>query len=93
MTNNDDDFVAQVLAESEKRHQEQLASARAIAVARGKEPFDLEKLEAMCDTSHEGRLAPRDERHAEFERKYYVQYPDVMTLAELAEKIDELSRW
>jgi len=72
---------------------EQLAAAKADAAARGKEPFDLERLETMCDTSHEGRVDPVESRQAEFERKYYVHFPDVMTLAEFAEKVEELNRW
>jgi len=88
-----EDFDAQVRAKAQKRLAEQLAAAKADAAQRGKEPFDLAKLETLCDTSHEGRLAPLDERQADFERKYYVHFPDVMTLAEFARKVDELNRW
>jgi hypothetical protein len=88
-----EDFVAQVHAEARKQAAEQLAEAKADAARRGKEPFDLAKLETMCDTSHEGRLDPVDVRTAEFERKYYVTFPDVMTLEEFARTVDELNRW
>jgi Tfp pilus assembly protein PilP len=63
-----------------------LESAKAEAKRRGKEPFNLEKLEELCDTSHKRRLAPHEERYAEFERKYYVRYPDTMTLVEFCER-------
>ena len=80
-----------------KRHNEerakQLADAKAAAVASGKEPFDLAKLETMCDTSSEGRVAPVEARQKRFEEWYYVWYPEVRTLKELARKIEEYNRW
>lgn len=82
-----------VRAHNEQRRGERLARAKADAVSRGKEPFDLEKLESLCDTSNAGKMAPLDERFAEFEREYYVVFPNVMTLEEFAKKIEELSRW
>lgn len=88
-----DEFVARKHAEARKLHAEQLEAAKAEAARRGKEPFDLAKLETMCDTSHEGRVDPVEDRQAEFERKYYVHFPDIMTLAEFARKVEELNRW
>lgn len=67
--------------------------AKADAARRGKEPFDLEKLEQLCDTSHEGRMPPLEERYAEFESRYYVGYPEVMTLTEFAKEVEILNRW
>ena len=88
-----EDFEAKLRAQAAKRLAEQLDAAKADAARRGKEPFDLAKLETMCDTSRQGRLDPVEERQAEFERKYYVHFPDVMTLAEFAKKVEELNRW
>lgn len=70
-----------------------LAEAKAEAAARGKEPFDLAKLETMCDTSSEGRVDPLPVRQARYEHMYYVEYGAVSTLAELAEKIEVLNKW
>jgi hypothetical protein len=72
---------------------DQLAGARADADARGKQPFDLAALEALCDTSREGRIDPIDERRARFEEMYYTWFPDVMTLAEFAKRVDALESW
>ena len=47
----------------------------------------------MCDTSSEGRVAPVEERQKRFEEWYYVWYPQVRTLKELARKIEEYNRW
>ena len=88
-----EEFIARKHAEARQLQAEQLAAAKADAARRGKEPFDLAKLETMCDTSHEGRVDPVEDRQAEFERKYYVHFPDVMTLAEFAKKVEELNRW
>ena len=71
----------------------ELADAKAAAAASGKEPFDLARLETMCDTSREGRLDPVESRQARFEDMYYVQYSRLRTLAELAQVIEELNRW
>lgn len=70
-----------------------LARSQAAAVARGKEPFDLEKLEKMCDTTSEGRLDPVEDRQAHFEYLYYVLHPECMTLAEFVDVITRLSKW
>jgi len=86
-------FVEEIRARNARIKAEQLAAGKADGAARGKEPFDLDRLETMCDTSSEGRVAPREWRESYYEDKYYVFYPDVMTLAELAEKVTELSRW
>jgi hypothetical protein len=88
-----EDFVAQVHAEARKQAAEQLAEAKADAARRGKEPFDLAKLETMADTSSEGRMDPEAERHARFEHMYYVRFPKLMTLEELAREIEELNKW
>jgi hypothetical protein len=38
-------------------------------------------------------MRPRDERIKEFESKYYVHFPEIMTLEEFAKKVEELNRW
>lgn len=86
-------FLASALARADRLRAEQLAAAKADAAARGKEPFDLGKLEAMCDTSHDGILGPPDERRTEHEWLYYVRHVDLMTLAEYAESVAERNRW
>ena len=87
------DFAARVDAEARKLREEQLIAAKSAAAVSGKEPFDLAKLETLCDTSSEGRLAPLAERTADFERKYYVTYPNVMTLEEFAKVVEVLNQW
>ena len=88
-----EEFAAKVHAEARQRRADQLAAAKADAARRGKEPFELAKLEALCDTSREGRVDPVDTRRARFEDLYYVHYPDVLTLADFARKVEELNRW
>ena len=87
-----EEFYEELRREKEKRAQ-WLAEAKAEAEQRGKEPFDLAKLETMCDTSSEGRLDPLEEREARFEFLYYVQHPELMTLDELAKYIERTSKW
>jgi hypothetical protein len=81
------DLLDQLLRDNERVRAEQLAVAKAKAAARGKDPFELAKLEAMCDTSREGRVDPVEVRAARFERMYYVEHPEYATLAELAQLV------
>ena len=87
------EFAEQIARENKLRRAEALARGKADAAARGKEPFDLAKLETMCDTSSEGRVAPLEVRQQRFEEWYYVWHPEVRTLEELARKIEEYNRW
>jgi hypothetical protein len=88
-----EEFMAKIRAEARAKQVATLAAAKQEADRVGKEPFDLAKLETLCDTSHDGRVDPVEVRQAELERKYYVSFPEVMTLAEFAKTVDELNRW
>ena len=88
-----EEFFRKHSKQLDEERAKQLADAKAAAVASGKEPFDLAKLETMCDTSSEGRVAPFEARQKRFEEWYYVWYPEVRTLKELARKIEEYNRW
>jgi hypothetical protein len=87
------EFFLRHSTQLDEERAKRLADAKAAAVASGKEPFDLAKLETMCDTSSEGRVAPLEVRQQRFEEWYYVWYPEVRTLEELARKIEEYNRW
>jgi hypothetical protein len=90
----DADALHEQLGERNARlRAERLAAARAEAELRGKQAFDLEALELLVDTSSEGRLAPVERRRDRFEYMYYVDNPSLMTLAELAALIRDLSSW
>ena len=92
-----DEQARALTAEIGRRNREQrsraLADARALAASSGKEPFDLVKLETLCDTSSEGRLDPDEVRQDRFEYMYYVDYPSITTLEEFARKVDEINKW
>jgi hypothetical protein len=86
-------FWAELAQRNAELRVERLAAAKRDAAARGKEPFDLAKLETMCDTSSEGRMAPETVRHERFEEKYYVDYPAILTLEDFAREVEELNKW
>jgi hypothetical protein len=86
-------FLADTAARSKRILAEQIAAAKVDADARGKQPFDLAKLEAIVDLSRDNKLPPVEERRAQHESAYYLQYPKIMTLAEYAERVVELRRW
>lgn len=83
----------QIKRENREKAEAALAQRKAEAAARGKEPFDLEKLETMADTSTEGRKDPIEQRRAYYEYKYYVEHPEYMTLRELADLVNLVSRY
>ena len=87
------EFTAEIGRLNAELSAERLATAKRDAAARGKEPFDLAKLETMCDTSSEGRMDPEPVRHERFEEMYYVHYPQILSLEDFARKVDELNKW
>lgn len=86
----DENFLAEALCRSEQTRADQLARAKADAATRGKERFDLAKLESLVDP---GRMVRADLRRREYEYMYYVTKSELMTLAELAELIKVLSEY
>jgi hypothetical protein len=73
---------------------ENLRAAKEEAGRRGKEPFDFGRLRELYDPSSE-LTASTDLRDPQtvaedLERRYYLDFPQVLTLAEFAEKLQEL---
>jgi hypothetical protein len=71
-----------------------LALAKEKARADGKEPFDFAALCRLYDPSSElsstGKLYDPAGTAAALERRYYIDYPKVMTIAEFAETLERL---
>jgi hypothetical protein len=86
-------LTEEIRAQNAKTRSEALAKAKTAAALAGKEKFDLAKLEKLVDTSSEGRVDPVEERLALYERKYYVEHPEIMTIAEFAKVVAELNSW
>lgn len=72
----------QIRRENEQRTRELLERKKAEAAARGKEPFDYERLHAMVAQGSLGHMNP-DEERTFLERLYYVEHADVLTLEAL----------
>lgn len=60
---------------------------------RAREPFDLHKLETLCDTSQAGRMAEEGDRQATYECMYYVEYKNMRTLQEFAAIVERIAPW
>ncbi len=73
----------------------ELAAAKLRAAERGKEPFDYAALCEIYDPTSDLGVEVRDpdERARALEARYYVDCPDVLTLAEFAERMTELDNW
>ena len=87
------EYLKRTLEEENRKNAETLARARAEAKASGKEPFDLDKLEQLCDTSRDFVLDPREDRQSHFEYLYYILHPELSTMEELAKYVEHGSRW
>jgi predicted RecB family endonuclease len=96
---NPDDKLSdleQLAAQEAEEDGEALARAKKEAEERGKEPFDLDALDARYDTGSDlarpnASPEPREERRRTWEYKYYVQAREVMTIDEfvaLQERLD-----
>lgn len=54
----------------------------------------MAKLASLCSTTCETTSRMTDaEKEAYFEEMYYLDYPSIMTVEDLAEKVRTLSRW
>jgi hypothetical protein len=87
------EFHERLRAEELRRRADSLARAKQDAVVRGREPFDLTKLEQLCDTSRDGVVDPPEVRAAHFEYMYYVHHPEFTTMEDLAQHVERISRW
>ena len=86
-------FMAEIAERNARSQAEALSRAKAAAALAGKEPFDLDRLEQLVDTSSEGRIDAREERYARYERMYYVERPSILTLEAFARAVAELNSW
>ncbi len=79
--------------ERKARVAEALHAAREEAARRGKEPFDIGRLRELYDPSSELAVSAelRDPLAVaeDLERRYYMDHPAVLTLAEFARKLGE----
>jgi hypothetical protein len=88
-------FHDKLAAREEKAREERLANAKREAARRGKEPFDLQKLERLYDTraDTDGRVDPVETRRARYEWEYYTYDPNILTIDEFAKFLERTSRW
>ncbi len=78
-------------AEMKAKQIARFAEAKRKAIERGKEPFDLDRLDHFYSehrTDHWGAPPTREERIERLERLYYEVFPEVMTLKEFAKKAE-----
>ncbi|MBV8758097.1 MAG: hypothetical protein JO257_12500 [Deltaproteobacteria bacterium] len=85
-----EDFANATRRKHEQAAKERLEAAKTEAKNRGKEPFDLKKLETLVDP---GRMIGATERERTYEYMYYVEHPKFSSLQELADLIMELSEY
>ena len=83
----------QLKEEIAKARMADLDAAKARATEEGKEPFDLRKLETLCDTSQAGRMAEESDRQATYEYMYYVEHKNVRTVQEFAAIVAGIASW
>jgi hypothetical protein len=80
-------WVTDYFAEAEKRGAEELAEAEREAIASGKEPFDLAKLEELLNR---GPQAANEKQHRV---NYYISRSEMRTLAEYVARLHANEPW
>jgi hypothetical protein len=80
--------------EARRQEAELLRKAKARAAERGKEPFSYEALIRLYDPTSEMATVIHDPAAtaAALEDRYYVDYPDVLTIREFAERMEHARR-
>jgi hypothetical protein len=88
MADKDGSALDALLKKRAAEHKQRLDAAKRAAPGRGKEPFDLDELEKLHDTTEgEGFDHPREERVATYEELYYVRFEEVLTIKQFAEAL------
>lgn len=91
---DDNELFRQLLAKQRAERESQLTAAKEQQHTAGKEPFDLDSLERIYDTTTEaGALGSRESRQRQYEVYYYLLYPKVMTLGEFAKAKAKNDLW
>jgi hypothetical protein len=84
-------WVKELLNRQRSRESSELSKAQQLAQAAGKEPFDFERvaraLGARGATRGQDQL---DALKAEWERSYYVHFPQLTSVADFIEKMQQL---
>lgn len=80
-------WITDYFAEGRESRARELAEAEREAVASGKEPFDLARLEALLNRG------PQSAREADHRRLYYVHQAELHTLAAYAKWLRDNEIW
>ncbi|WP_444884000.1 hypothetical protein [Microbulbifer sp. PSTR4-B] len=91
-------FVAELRRRHKKERQERLEKAKQKAKLDGKEPFDIDlvfKYFPVYEHDKEDMENPKvmQQKIEALEERYYVSFPDIMTIKEFGEKMCELRNW
>ena len=85
------EYTLRVFRENERQRSERIARGKAAAHP-AKEPIDLGVMKRLSTTDGLGRMTDA-ELLTKLEELYYVDHPELMTLAELAAAVEELASW
>jgi len=83
------DFVSDLFRRKREQAARELEEAERAAMASGKEPFDMRRLNELLG----GGADRRGPNEADLRESYYVSHPEIRTLAEFAELRNMLSLW
>ncbi len=93
---NDNEYLLNLLKKREKERAAAFKQAQERAKETGKEPFDFEKLYDLHDVRSDfarGNTLPSEETKQRYEQKYYIDYSDVMSIKEFAERLNQLDAY
>jgi hypothetical protein len=85
-------WLAKLEAAKEERRL-RFIEAREQSLAKGKEPFDLERLRQSITLKRPGDPRPDDEVEAEWEERYYLQHRTLETMEAFIDYYLPLEEW
>ena len=93
---NDNEWLLNLIKKRKAERATAFSQAKERAKETGKEPYDFEKLFELYDIRSDlarGDAPPSEEIKQRYEQKYYIDYPDVMSIKEFAERLNQLDAY
>lgn len=91
---DDNAYFAYLYKKKKNQQAAAIAKAKEAALAKGKEPFDWKKFDALYEVSDpKSGYVPSEDVVLQYEEKYYCNHPEMMTMEEFAKYLWEMEGW
>lgn len=91
---NDNEYFVRLYKKRKEEQAAAIASAKEEARAKGKEPFDMDQFDELYGVSDpKTGYVPSADVAAEYEERYYCYHPEIMTMREFADFLQDMEGW